>query len=78
MKNYSKLDMMQVERERREFNSRYDEKPVEIKINQFAKGQKVNNPKYGIGTVKSQNGLMVTVKFEKEVKKMNANFLTLA
>jgi hypothetical protein len=50
-----------------------EEKKPEVKS--FKKGDKVNHPKYGVGTVFATKGAFVTVKYGKEKKQFLANFL---
>lgn len=53
------------------------EEPKKVEVKSFKKGDRVNHPKYGIGTVFAVKGVFVTVKYGKEKKQFNANFLEL-
>jgi hypothetical protein len=84
---YSKEYMVDYDRARREerlaMQKRIDkalgkEEPKKAKFKTFKKGDQVNHPKYGIGTVFKQEGNFVTVKYGKEKKQFLSNFLELA
>ncbi len=86
-REYSKEYMVDYDRKRREerlaMQKRIDkalgkEEPKKAEFKTFKKGDQVNHPKYGIGTVFKQEGNFVTVKYGKEKKQFLSNFLELA
>lgn len=77
--NYDKArrdEAMRQEKAIRQALGYEEEKKPEVKT--FKKGDKVNHPKYGVGTVFATKGVFVTVKYGKEKKQFLANFLELA
>ena len=78
--NYSKQTMLNEEKARLKFreeeHKRLFGETERPQIQQFQKGDKVMTKAGAIGEVVKQDKLIVTIKFENEKKKMNANYLT--